>query len=51
VDEELRAGVHKVNFDAKDLASGVYFYQIQAEAFSPGSGQGFVRTKKLMLLK
>ncbi len=43
VDEELEPGVHKVNFDAEDLASGVYFYRIQAEAF--------VRTKKLMLLR
>ncbi len=43
VDEELEPGVHKVNFDAEDLASGVYFYRIQAETF--------VRTKKLMLLR
>ena len=43
VDDELEAGVHKVSFDAKDLASGVYFYRIQAE--------GFVRARKLMLLK
>lgn len=43
VDEELEPGVHKVVFDSKDLASGVYFYRIQAKQF--------VRTKKLMLLK
>ncbi len=43
VDAELESGVHKINFDGKDLASGIYFYRIHAE--------GFLKTKKLMLLK
>ena len=43
VDAELESGVHKINFDGKDLASGIYFYRIQTE--------GFLKTKKLMLLK
>jgi hypothetical protein len=43
VDEELETGVHKVVFDAKELANGMYFYRIRAE--------GFVETKKLILLK
>ncbi len=43
VDDELESGVHKINFDAQDLASGIYFYRIHAE--------GFLKTKKLMLLK
>lgn len=43
VNGELETGVHKVVFDAKDLASGVYFYRIEAD--------GFVRAKKLMLFK
>ncbi len=43
VDDELESGVHKINFDGKDLASGIYFYRIHAE--------GFLKTKKLMLLK
>ena len=43
VDAELESGVHKINFDAQDLASGIYFYRIHAE--------GFLKTKKLMLLK
>lgn len=37
------AGVHKVNFDASELTSGVYFYTIK-------SGE-FVSTKKMILLK
>ena len=43
VDKELIPGVHKVVFDAKDLASGIYFYQIQAD--------NLVRARKLLLLK
>ena len=43
VDEELEPGEYKVVFEAKGLTSGVYFYRIIIE--------GFVRTKKLTLLK
>ena len=39
----LTAGYHTVNFNASNLASGVYFYRIQAG--------DFVSVKKLMLLK
>ena len=43
VDDELEAGEHKVLFEPKNLATGVYIYRIQAE--------GFVQARKLMLLK
>ncbi|MFQ5752250.1 MAG: T9SS type A sorting domain-containing protein [bacterium] len=43
VDEEFEPGEYKVVFDAQGLASGVYFYRIQAG--------GFIKTKKLLLLK
>ncbi|MCH8033209.1 MAG: T9SS type A sorting domain-containing protein [Bacteroidetes bacterium] len=37
------AGYHTIKFDASNLPSGIYFYQIQAS--------GFNRTKKMILLK
>jgi len=43
VNEEKPVGRYEVNFNASQLASGVYFYQIKAG--------DFVQTKKLMLLK
>ena len=43
VNEEQRAGLHQVQFDAAELASAVYFYRLQAG--------DFVATKTLVLLK
>ena len=43
VNEKIAAGVHTVEFDAANLPSGIYFYQISAGQYS--------QTKKLMLLK
>lgn len=48
VEKSLPAGVYTVTFDGKDdneqsLASGVYFYRLEAE--------GFLQSKKMILLK
>ncbi|GAB1442400.1 hypothetical protein MASR2M39_12350 [Ignavibacteriales bacterium] len=43
VDEEMPAGAHSIEFNAENLSSGVYFYQLR-------SG-GFVDMKKLSLIK
>jgi hypothetical protein len=43
INEPLRAGAHKVEFDATDLASGIYYYQL--------STNNQQLTKKMLLLK
>jgi CubicO group peptidase (beta-lactamase class C family) len=51
VAEQREAGTHKLNWDASGLASGVYLYRLEAKDPSNNSGQGFVQTKKLILLR
>jgi hypothetical protein len=43
VDSELPAGYHVVTWDASDMASGVYFYRIQAGEYTA--------TKRMVLMK
>jgi hypothetical protein len=39
----IEAGIHKINFNASDLTSGIYFYKLYADSF--------VETKKMIMLK
>ena len=43
VDKEMESGYHEVNFDASQLASGVYLYQLQSS--------DYISVKKMLLLK
>lgn len=43
VNEEMKAGYHQVDFNAANLATGVYLYRIKAGEF--------VQTKKMILMK
>jgi hypothetical protein len=50
VNEEQDKGYHKVELNASKFSSGVYFYRMQTGP-STGSGQVFIDTKKMILLK
>lgn len=43
VDKEMQAGIYNIEFDAADLTSGLYFYQLRAGEFTD--------TKKLILIR
>ncbi|MBN1351400.1 T9SS type A sorting domain-containing protein [candidate division KSB1 bacterium] len=43
VNKHQKSGLHTVNFDATDLASGIYFYKLSAKDFS--------QVKKMILIK
>ena len=43
VKEIKEAGTYKVEFNAKELANGIYFYRLQAG--------DFIETKKMILIK
>lgn len=60
VNGEKPAGSYNVEFRMQnlptgqaglELSSGIYFYQLRAGDPSSGSGQSFVETKKMILLK
>ena len=43
VDEYKQAGKYEVEFNASQLSSGIYFYQLKTE--------NFIETRKMILLK
>jgi hypothetical protein len=51
INEEKTAGSYELNWNATEFASGVYIYRLQAINPESGSGQVFVDTKKLILMK
>jgi hypothetical protein len=42
-DGHFEAGIHRIQFDASMLSSGIYFYRVEAN--------NFISTKKLVLMK
>jgi hypothetical protein len=44
-------GLYEVEWNGENQASGVYIYQLKVGNPSAGSGQSFVETKKMILLR
>jgi hypothetical protein len=57
VDEYKPAGSYEVEFNSssgiRDLASGIYFYQLLVSALQSkdGKAENYIETKKMILLK
>ena len=51
VNEERPAGSYEVELDGANLTSGIYFYQLRAVDPESSSGQNFVESKKMVLIK
>ena len=51
VNETLKPGTYEAEWDAGNFSSGLFFYKLQAGDPSTSSGQSFVETKKMVLIK
>jgi len=51
VNKEKPAGTYELTWNAVNLPGGVYFYQLRAVDHSTSSGQVFIQTNKMILLK
>ena len=49
VKSRQEAGTYNINFDASNLASGIYMYKLKA--VSKETGKKFLQSKKMVLLK
>ncbi len=48
VDQDYKAGIHDVTYNAQNLSSGIYYYTMTAAGFD---GKNFVATKKMIMMK
>ena len=51
INKKKPAGNYEAEFNASDLSSGIYFYQLKVGNPSSGSGHSFIETKKMILMK
>lgn len=51
VNEEEQPGSYQVTFEGEKLASGIYFYNIEADDLSNNSAPVYYQTKKMILIK
>ncbi len=51
VNQVQNSGSYSVNFDAKDLPSGIYYYRLSTKETEKNNGNTFQQTKKMILLR
>ena len=51
IEGDREAGYHEVKFDARNLASGVYLYRLQAKRQDGSRGGDFIQTRRLLLVR
>jgi len=51
VNERKGPGVYMATFDASGLASGVYLYRLAAGSPSTGTGNSFVQSRRMLLIR
>jgi hypothetical protein len=51
VEGEKPVGIHKVLFNAANLSSGIYFYEMHVRNSATKSEKIYVETKKMIILK
>ena len=51
VDERKESGFYQATWNASNLPSGIYFYQLRVGDASTGSARRFVETKKIVVIK
>ena len=51
MNEQKPIGTYEITWYAEGLPSGVYFYQLRVNDPSSSSGQAFIETKKMLMIK
>lgn len=51
VNEKQKPGSYEIDFDGSELTSGIYLYRLRAGDPASSTGQVFVETKKMILIK
>jgi len=51
LNEFQKADRYEIDFNAMGLASGVYIYRMKVNDPETSSGQGFIQSKKMVLIK
>jgi hypothetical protein len=51
VNERKGPGVYMATFNASGLASGVYLYRLTTGSLSPGTGNSFVQSRRMLLVR